>query len=505
MSGVAVVTQETAGWFQRLVDGAADVYAHQDSPTARWSLERDVQAVIESGQFEAVAQYAGFQCHDYVRTVHGSWEAFCTQVEGLTAVDRAYRALAALDHTETPFGMCHQDRDKIAVLVALAGLAARASAQMALPLLLDTTPVVPKAPSVWHVNPKALPDWRRRMLAYTQSETGVLGLQAALGQGYFTLCPDPGRGEGDHETGIMDMAAPAAFLAAQEVQTLTHARLYVMDDDMMALALRKAMRSKKAPVSADRMLPGAGLVVFPTPIDMVTDAAPESRPIYAVSWNRWDATAWSGGRWILTRNDHIASEAGQPPYASVPAAEFHRNHPTAWWFTLYTHSSLPGSPPLSWETEMVVSDGAVFGYEPVAGTNEIPVRATIAMQELITQTELLGKTITHTREHVRKPTKVRADRRAGVSDDGRVRVVTVGGNGTGHLPRPRAAGSKRGPMQHRTWVREHDRQQCPNPHRHAELGDACVHHEITILEHVRGPADAPFRLPDTVHHVKGPA
>ncbi|MDI3422802.1 hypothetical protein [Streptomyces luteolus] len=116
----------------------------------------------------------------------------------------------------------------------------------------------------------------------------------------------------------------------------------------------------------------------------------------------------------------------------------------------------------------------------------------------------MGKTITRTTLHKRKPTDQCKDRRRGISDEGHVRLVTIGGNGASQARRAAAGQAyKRGPWQFRTWRREHDRMQCPNPRRHAELGDACVHQEITILEHPMGPEDAPFRPSNTVRQLKG--
>lgn len=51
-------------------------------------------------------------------------------------------------------------------------------------------------------------------------------------------------------------------------------------------------------------------------------------------------------------------------------------------------------------------------------------------------------------------------------------------------------------------VGEHTKSHCMNPRLHA--AGECGHEDITILDYVRGPADAPLRLPrDVVERIQG--
>ncbi|MDI3422803.1 hypothetical protein [Streptomyces luteolus] len=108
-------------------------------------------------------------------------------------------------------------------------------------------------------------------------------------------------------------------------------------------------------MTRERMLRGPGLVVFETPVDMGA-----SKPIVAISWNTWDPAVWPGGSWLWRRNDHVHDEQDGPRTVSVPAAEFAKVGDPVWWFTLYTLSPISGGPPIAWETEMIVADGAIF-------------------------------------------------------------------------------------------------------------------------------------------------
>ncbi|WNI19923.1 hypothetical protein [Actinacidiphila sp. ITFR-21] len=132
-------------------------------------------------------------------------------------------------------------------------------------------------------------------------------------------------------------------------------------------------------------------------------------------------------------------------------------------------------------------------------SGQFAARAVIACWDLITQ-ERVGKAVVDVAEEKRKPVKLRADRRRGITDDGTVRLVTIRGRQPS-TPRPRQEIGADGavPTRHydrgRWWVHEHTRDHCMNPSLHASKG--CTHQDITILKYPKGPQDKPFL--DTVY------
>ncbi|MEV4741786.1 hypothetical protein [Streptomyces sp. NPDC049555] len=346
------------------------------------------------------------------------------------------------------------------------------------PLILDLTGTSPASATAgsWAPDPRKIPEWRRKLIGECQSERGLLWMAQTLAEGRYLLCPDLG-----------DASVAAAILCSQGAERLSRAKLYYADDRTCAVASRKAARPRTAPLVGHRVPAPYGMVVFATPVVVAGSA----KPIVAASWGRWDSDL-RNGPWLV-RRDGVTR-----PLRLADG--------TRWWITLYTSSTATAGAPLAWETEGLIVEGQTWEEQPprdpeAAELGEVAVRTVVAVWDLITQ-ERVAKPVTDTEEIPRKPAKVRADRRRGIEDDGAVRLVSIRGRSTPSGERRtahRADGDARSRIYRHQWmVYEHSRNHCMNPHLHKD--DACTHEDITILDFIKGPEDAPFH--DRVTSVK---
>jgi hypothetical protein len=259
--------------------------------------------------------------------------------------------------------------------------------------------------------------------------------------------------------------ARARLLCEQERDRLRGARMYYADADTTAVATRKAARPRKSPLDPQRVPSPSGFLVLDQPVDY----APGMAPLVAASWSVW----------------HVS---GQPEGA-----------PTTWSLTLYAHTAAtPPIAPIGFE-RLTAGDKLAEKYAEMENA-DFAARAVVACWDLITQ-ERVGKGVVDVAEEKRKPVKVRADRRRGITDDGTVRLVTIRGRQES-VPRPRRETDGTGPTRRydrgRWMVHEHTRDHCMNPALHRDGG--CTHQDITVLDYPKGPADKPFL--DTVYVVK---
>jgi len=94
------------------------------------------------------------------------------------------------------------------------------------------------------------------------------------------------------------------------------------------------------------------------------------------------------------------------------------------------------------------------------------------------------------------------DQRAGITGTSNVRIVNVH---TAHRPSTAAAEEdatsstgRRAPQWSCRWpVRPYRRNTCLNTHAHADGG--CEHEDRIVPPHIKGPADKPLKLGETVH------
>lgn len=332
-------------------------------------------------------------------------------------------------------------------------------------------------PLAWPPDPRTLPELRRKMMKFVDHPESRAEATAFLDISGLSMGPAP-------------HGNPAAgdILADQELQRLSKARLYFVDADMCSVARRKATRPRTTPLSAHRIPSPNGLLLFAEPISC---AAPGLNDIAAAAWGRWDPDSHPGG-WVRLN----AADTYEP-------VDFEEG--PHWWISLYhvqdsVMEDERDTPPLDLSDTHVVSAGQAFEHSADDLPARQAARVLIACWDLITQ-EQVGKPITDTTLLQRKPTKTRADRRRGIEDDGAVRLVTVRGRAP-QLP-TEAGGSAAVPAQrssirykHRWTVQEHSRSHCMNPREHADGG--CTHEDITILDFVKGPQDAPFLRRDIV-------
>lgn len=134
------------------------------------------------------------------------------------------------------------------------------------------------------------------------------------------------------------------------------------------------------------------------------------------------------------------------------------------------------------------------------GCQELMTRHVRALWELLTQHKRTTVRVLSHQVHQLKPSKREAERRRGIHDSGQVENWWVDPDAGERFQEQRPSHPRESGSGHtltvRYWRGEHERRQCPNPHRHAALETAkegsCPHYEITIPEHPVGPADAPW-------------
>lgn len=338
------------------------------------------------------------------------------------------------------------------------------------PLLLDLTSPPPPSPAEsdpWAPDPRQIPEWRRKLVSDYQSEHAPLWMGQTLADGQYVLAP-----------ALEDADAAGAILCAQEAERLSKAKLYYADARTCAVASRKASRPRTAPLVEHRVPSAYGLIVFATPVA----AKPGEKPIVAASWGRWDSDM-RHGPWVARRHGVTT------PLSLADGSR--------WWITFYTAATPPINAPLRWDTEGLIVEGQTWGQDSDAFSepkdrDELAMRTVIAAWDLITQ-ERVAKAVTETEEIIRKPVKVRSDRRRGIEDNGTVRLVSIRGRQArdGQPRTRREEDGTPGRVYRSQWmVYEHSRNHCMNPHLHAQKG--CTHEDITILDFVKGPEGAPF-------------
>ncbi|MFI0912431.1 hypothetical protein [Streptomyces abikoensis] len=335
------------------------------------------------------------------------------------------------------------------------------------PLILDAETLEPSAePDSWMPDPRQIPEWRRKLLSDYRSENAPSWMGATLANGHYVLAP-----------ALEDAVAAGAVLCDQEAERLSKAKLYYADARTCAVAARKASQPRTAPLVGHRIPSTYGLVVFATPIA----GKPGEKPTVAASWGRWNSDR--DGLWAARRN-------------GVTTPLFLADG-SRWWITFYSPTSSPIGAPVRWDTEGLVVEGQTWeedsGTAPVPkDRDELALRTVIATWDLITQ-ERVAKAVTSTEEIVRKPVRVRSDRRRGIEDNGTVRLVSIRGRRApdGRRPAPRPDGDAPSRAYRSQWmVYEHSRNHCMNPHLHSQKG--CTHEDITILDFIKGPEGAPF-------------
>ncbi|MFJ5068182.1 hypothetical protein ACIQC7_17500 [Kitasatospora sp. NPDC088556] len=439
---------------------------------------------------------------------------------GEAAADLVMEYAGAAGHPDAPAGSLILDQDRTehipAWLMLLAGATASRGEENAqwlrrfdpvapdpntLAWLEDRvdpnwTPPAPPAPT-WPPDPKLLPEIRRKQITYlTHPDTHHL-IGGFAHQGVISFSP-----------ATPNWIQTGRLLCDQEADRLAKARLYFVDSDMGHVAARKAARARSTPLTTHRVPSPNGLLVFAEPITLSLPSTSERpgtasrRPqtpistadLVAISWGRFDPSTPASGWRRFDEDDqtHLPARFGSGEH---------------WWLTLYHQVADDGLwadtpvPPLEASAEHILTTGLVFDAPP-QDQAEHGARILVACWDLITQ-EYVGKPVTQTQPLPRKPTKVRADRRRGITDNGTVHLVTILGRPAPPAPAGKDADGERPGQQssvqyrHRWTVQEHSRSHCMNPRGHTD-GD-CVHEDITIMDFIKGPAGAPLLRRDIVH------
>lgn len=378
-------------------------------------------------------------------------------------------------------------------------------------------------------DPRELPEWRAKLLDYTNSQEGMQTLAAATNAGQAAVFPTV-----PALKGASPGALASVLLSRSEARRLSEASLYYATADMTSLALAAAATPPSEPVRESRLPSPYGLMVFAEPIGGYSQNIGEvlagslagrdgveavgTTPIVAVSWGLWhpgDVHIPDGPpvQWV------VQQARGQ--LHRIPA-QFN-----GFWLTFYAPTgawaealapdtvvgSMPdGSPmtagdiqarpktaPLSWDTEAAAPFGVPFG-EPEPDTTKQWTQVVYTAWQLMSQT---GKSqLTEVEELPRERAGRKRDQRQGIAGPSAVRIVNVH---SAHRPSRAAAEEdaqestgRRAPQWSCRWpVRPYRRSTCLNPRAHADAG--CEHEDRIVPAHIKGPAGKPLRVGETVN------
>ncbi|MFD5566224.1 hypothetical protein [Kitasatospora griseola] len=381
--------------------------------------------------------------------------------------------------------------------------------------------------------PGRLAELRSDLVEYTGSAIALQTLSEAINAGRFTLLPTVPSLGGAYSPG----AIGSQLLTRLEVQRLRNAGLYYATADMTALALAAAQVPPKEAVQEHRLPSPAGFMVFQEPIGGYAVTIGEAMkgtgftmpdpdlalttPIVAVSWSDWTPDAVGlGGEPGTVLWAHQGMEGDLAPVDRATEGV---------WMTFWAESGSPydalpadqvvsvapdGTPavagllaaqercagPLSWDNEVLLRYGAPFS-EDVPGDD--PYRWA---QVVYTAWQLMAQQgsaqLAEIEEVPRRRAGAKRDRRAGIGDDGTVRIVRVH---TRHRPTraavekdAQASTGRREPSWSCRWpVAPHRRDQCMRSALH-EAGE-CWHEDRIIPPYIKGPADKPLRVRETVN------
>ncbi|MFJ4003924.1 hypothetical protein ACIPWL_10750 [Streptomyces sp. NPDC090023] len=286
----------------------------------------------------------------------------------------------------------------------------------------------------------------------------------------------------------------------QEADRAASARLFQIGDSLGQMALRRVQRRAEKPTTPfdPTHLPASrGMMFLDTPLHL-----PNGRRIVGYLWAPWSPREEEG--WFLLRPDRLLEPVQtltEGPWTWVTALTCDESLLTLPFSPYETLLGRPGEI-LEAETRLRDPDNPerYRSGSGRQGNQELMLRHVRALWELLTQHKRSTVRVLANQVHQLKPSKRDAERRRGISDSGRVENWWVdpdaGERFREQEPRePRQGGTGR-TLTVRYWRDEHERQQCPNSHKHAALETgkpgSCPHYEITIPEHPVGPVDAPW-------------
>jgi hypothetical protein len=292
----------------------------------------------------------------------------------------------------------------------------------------------------------------------------------------------------------------------QEADRAASARLIQVTESVAQMTLRRVRRraeKRTTPFDPGHLPSTRGMLFLDSPSEL-----PNGRRIVGYVWGPWSPREEEG--WLRV-NDALELER-----LDIPEGD------TSWtWVTPLTCDesllSLPFSPystlllrpgdALEPETRLRDPDNPERYREGLGrqGSRESLIRHVRSLWELLTQHKRSSVQVLATEVHQAKPREQRSDRRRGISDSGQVMSVWVDPDASERYRAQRRSESESGrKLTVRYWRGEHERDQCPNSHKHAlceaARAGSCPHYEITIPEHVVGAADAPWS--DRMHHAR---
>ncbi|WP_424892333.1 hypothetical protein [Streptomyces sp. XH2] len=282
----------------------------------------------------------------------------------------------------------------------------------------------------------------------------------------------------------------------QEADRAESARLWQIADSLAQMTLRRVQRrADRATTPFDsRHLPSSrGMLFLDTPFVL-----PTGRRIVGYVWGPWSPGAEEG--WLRLGGGQKLEPLEMP------------SDDTTWtWVTPLTCDQSLLSLPFSPYSTLLLRPGDVLEPETRLrdpenpdryrsgsdrlGRHELMTRHVRSLWELLTQHKRSSVRVLAMEVHEAKPREQRSDRRRGITDSGHVTNVWVDPDaGERHRAQRRKASATGHRWTVRTWREEHERDQCPNSHEHAarKAAGGCPHYEITIPEHVMGPAGAPW-------------
>lgn len=384
--------------------------------------------------------------------------------------------------------------------------------------------------------PRELPEWRAELIEETRDPMALQLMALAINAGRANIIPTvPGI---DASLG----AVGSQILYRQEAQRLEEAALYYATADMTSLALAAAQTPPAEPMNPARLPSEAGFIVFAEPIGGYRDDASAALsstlagrsgasavvtvPIVAASWGTWnpdsiilegEGSANARVRWHWRTPDGRVAELKEP-YSGVwvtfysPHGLFDALAPDTVVGSMRDGSAMTAGdisrgegmvrhrPAVQWDNEIVMATGARFA-EPEPDTTDQWMHVLYTAWQLMGQTG--GRTaLTEVEELPRERAGRKRDARAGITGPSAVRIVKVH---SAHRPDRQAAAEdaehstgRRAPQWSCRWpVRPHRRDHCMNPRQHAE--GECSHEDRIIPPYIKGPADKPLRVTETVN------
>lgn len=407
---------------------------------------------------------------------------------------------------------------------------------------MSTRPEATQNIESWNApRPRELLKVRRELVKYTRSQTALDVRARIVADGAAKVLPWIPNAPLNPITTL----SSALALTTLEAERLDEATVFSASREMTDLVRAAAHTPPKEAFRKNRLPAESGLIVFDRPIaayhanlasmEEFTLARADLKiavPIVAASWSCWSPRSWSGwdpnrvfvsgdqginwhdlrnpdrdlvapdfdGVWITFYSDNTVSPYDWLDPTEPLARRRNGSIVTALDYKLSRSSAHRREPCLMWETDIIVPWGQDLSQSAEAESSYTWLQTLYTAWQLMTQRPGRGSAaITETISLTPRAVDSRRDASEGIRGDSAVRVVRLHTSQRGQSE----SGSRRSaqPGEHvwhwRWGVRPHKKNLCLNPHLHKTR--ECEHEEYFYPYHIRGPADAPFKTPTTVH------